>query len=73
MELQRKTTLNFIFKHGKQKKNKKFLKQMLIKTLAKDPSYYKGREVKKNEQVSIEISSHDDQITRPTIVEITSK
>ena len=55
------------------KKNQKFLKQMLFKTLAKDPSNYEGREVEKDEQVPIEISSHDDQITRPNMVEITSK
>ena len=48
LELQRKTTLNFIFKDGKQKKNQKFLKQMSFKTLAKDPSNYEGREVEKN-------------------------
>ena len=54
------------------KKNQKFLKQMLFKTLAKDPSNYEGREVEKDEQVPIEISSHDDQITRPNMVEITS-
>ena len=35
------------------KKNQKFLKQMLFKTLAKDPSNYEGREVEKNEQVPI--------------------
>ena len=46
---------------------------MLFKTLAKDPSNYEGREVEKDEQVPIEISSHDDQITRPNMVEITSK
>ena len=46
---------------------------MLFKTLAKDPSNYEGREVEKNEQVPIEISSHDDQKTRPNMVEITSK
>ena len=46
---------------------------MSFKTLAKDPSNYEGREVEKDEQVPIEISSHDDQITRPNMVEITSK
>ena len=46
---------------------------MSFKTLAKDPSNYEGREVEKNEQVPIEISSHDDQKTRPNMVEITSK
>ena len=35
------------------KKNQKFLKQMLFKTLAKDQSNYEGREVEKNEQVPI--------------------
>ena len=45
---------------------------MSFKTLAKDPSNYEGREVEKDEQVPIEISSHDDQITRPNMVEITS-
>ena len=46
---------------------------MSFKTLAKDPSNYEGREVEKNEQVPIEISSHDDQKTRPNMVEIISK
>ena len=53
--------------------NQKLLKYMSFKTLAKDPSNYEGREVEKDEQVPIEISSHDDQITRPNMVEITSK
>ena len=67
--IQKKNNFEFSYQTWKTKKNQKCLKQLSAKTLAKDPSNYKGREVEKHEQVPT-----DEHLIRPAMVnDVTSK
>ena len=66
--IEKKNTFEFHFQTWKNKKNQKFLKQLLAKALAKDPSNYEGCKIEKHEQVPIEVMLADDQLVRPTMV-----
>ena len=83
--IQNKNNFDFYFQTWKNRKTAgaigpKLLKQLPLAqanqittevlSIAKDPSNYKDREVKKNEQVPINIQITEDELVRPTMVSV---
>ena len=83
--IQNKNSFDFYFQTWKNRKTAgaigpKILKQLPLAqanqittevlSIAKDPSNYKDREVKKNEQVPINIQITEDELVRPTMVSV---